>query len=313
MVSTDEAEPVLADRAALHEASGWSAYLLGTIWALAEAGVVVGALDVVLASDVPPGAGLSSSAALECALALAIDELAGAGLSRRALADLARRAENEVVGAPVGVMDQRASLEGRAGEALHLDCRSGEAELVPLPLAESGLVLAVIDSGVRHRHADGAYRNRREACEEAARLLGLEALRDATEADLARLRDVPELLRRARHVVSEEARVEEAVELLHGGDLPGVGPLLTSSHVSLRDDFEVSVPELDAAVEAALAAGALGARMTGGGFGGAAIALLAEPTLTQLGPAVADALAPFGVLPRAIETVLPADGARRVL
>lgn len=312
VASSFEDAPVETDRAGLRHASGWSAYLFGTLWALGEAGVELPGVDVVLASDVPPGAGLSSSAALECAVALALDELVGARLDRRSLADLARRAENEVVGAPVGVMDQRASLEGRDGMAIFLDCRSGAIELVPLPLDESGVVLAVIDTGVRHRHAAGAYRDRRDACAEAARRLGVAALVDASEEDLVRLDDDPVLQRRARHVVTEEARVLATVRRLRGGDVGAIGPLLTASHVSLRDDFEVSVPELDAAVEAALAIGAFGARMTGGGFGGAAIALLPAPVLGLLAPAVEDAFAELGAAPPLVETVLPADGARRV-
>jgi galactokinase len=311
--STDEGGPVQALRDELHSARGWSAYLLGTVWALIEAGAEMPGLDVALASDVPQGAGLSSSAAIECALAIALDELSGARLGRFELARLAQRAENEVVGAPVGIMDQRASLEGRAGKAVYLDCRSGEVDLVPFGLDEAGLALAVIDTGVRHRHADGAYRERREACERAARLLGLEALRDATESDLLRLDGEPELQRRARHVVFEEARVVRAAELLSSGELAALGPLLTASHVSLRDDFEVSVPELDAAVEAALAAGALGARMTGGGFGGAAIALCPQPVLSDLRENARMWFARLGVAAPRVETVVAADGARRVL
>jgi galactokinase len=312
VVSTAEAGTVEVARSELHRATGWSAYLLGTIWALADAGLELPGLDVALASDVPPGAGLSSSAALECALALALDELAAAGLSRPTLAELARRAENEVVGAPVGVMDQRASLEGRAGHAVFLDCRSGSVELVPMPLGELGLALAVVDSGVRHRHADGAYRNRREACERAARRLGVGALREATEADLERLASEPELQRRTRHVVSEERRVVLAADLLRAGDVAAIGPLLTASHVSLRDDFEVSVAELDAAVEGSLAAGALGARLTGGGFGGAAIALVAATALPDLEVACRESFARLGAAPPGVVTVVPADGAHRV-
>ena len=256
---------------------GWAAYPAGVAWALAEAGAEVGGADLVVDGDMPAGAGLSSSAALECATATALADLSGARLDRAALAAVARRAENEVVGVPSGVMDQMVSMLGRAGHALFLDTRSLDTEQVPLPLEAAGLCLLVLDTRAGHRLVDGAYADRRSACEAAAAVLGVAALRDATleqvEAAAGELGE--ERLRRARHVVTENARVLEAVELLRAGELDRLGPLLAASHASLRDDYAVSSPELDTAVEAAVAAGAVGARMTGAGFGGSAIALTA--------------------------------------
>jgi galactokinase len=293
---------------------GWAAYPAGVAWALAEAGFQVGGADLVVDGDVPPGAGLSSSAALECATATALADLDGAGLDPVALAGVARRAENEVVGVPSGVMDQMVSMLGRAGHALFLDTRSLATEQVPLPLEEAGLRLVVLDTRAGHRLVDGAYADRRAACEAAAATLGVPALRDATldqvEADAAALGE--EGLRRARHVVTENARVLEAVELLRARDLDRLGPLLAASHASLRDDYEVSSPELDTAVEAAVAAGALGARMTGAGFGGSAIALVEAGLVDRVGARVREAFAAAGFGPPEVAPVVAADGARRL-
>jgi galactokinase len=293
---------------------GWAAYPAGVAWALGEAGVEVGGADLVVDGDVPAGAGLSSSAALECATATALADLHGARLDARALATLARRAENEVVGVPSGAMDQMVSMLGQAGHALFLDTRSLETEQVPLPLEESGRCLVVIDTRAGHRLVDGAYADRRAACEAAAAILGVPALRDATleqvEAAAGALGDPG--LRRARHVVTENARVLEAVELLRAGALDRLGPLLVASHASLRDDYEVSSPELDTAVEAALEAGAAGARMTGAGFGGSAIALAEEGLAGQVGDRAREAFAAAGFGPPEVTTVVAADGARRL-
>jgi galactokinase len=282
---------------------GWAAYPAGVAWALGQAGAEVGGADLVVDGDVPAGAGLSSSAALECATATALADLFGAGLDRAALAGVARRAENEVVGVPSGVMDQMVSMLGRAGHALFLDTRSLDTEQVPLPLEAAG-----------HRLVDGAYADRRAACEAAAATLGVPALRDASleqvEAAAGALGDPG--LRRARHVVTENARVLEAVELLRAGELDRLGPLLAASHASLRDDYEVSSPELDTAVEAAVAAGAVGARMTGAGFGGSAIALVATDAAGRVGDRVMDAFAAAGFGAPAVEAVTASDGARRL-
>jgi len=293
---------------------GWAAYPAGVAWALGQAGVELGGADLVVDGDVPAGSGLSSSAALECATATALADLGGAGLDRAALAGLARRAENEVVGVPSGVMDQMVSMLGRAGHALFLDTRSLGAEQVPLPLEAAGLCLVVIDTRAGHRLVDGAYADRRAACQAAAAVLGVPALRDATPALLERYAAAPgdPGLRRARHVVTENARVLAAVELLRAGDLDRLGPLLAASHASLRDDYEVSSPELDTAVEAAVDAGAAGARMTGAGFGGSAIALVRADLAGWVADRAREAFAAAGFGPPEVTTVLPSDGARRL-
>jgi galactokinase len=254
--------------------TGWGAYPAGVAWALREAGLAVGGASLVIDSDLPQGAGLSSSAALECAVALTLTGLYGLSVPRRDLAALARRAENEMAGVPSGIMDQSASLLAEAGHALLLDCRTKETSAVPFDPAAAGLTLLIVDTAVRHALTDGRYSLRRRECEQAARALGVRSLRDVPGVDaVASLAD-PVLARRARHIVTENERVLETVARLRAGDVPGTGPLLTASHASLRDDFEISWPQADAAVAAALAAGALGARMVGGGFGGCVIALV---------------------------------------
>ncbi|HEY1321544.1 MAG TPA: galactokinase, partial [Streptosporangiaceae bacterium] len=245
--------------------TGWAAYAAGVAWALREAGHrLAGGAGLAFDSDLPQGAGLSSSAALECATALALAELYRLDLPRPELATLTWRAENDFVGVPSGIMDQSASLLSKDGHALLLDCRSGETAAVPLDPAATGLALTIIDTGARHDLGDGRYAERRSECDRAAALLGVGSLRDVTSlAAVAGLAN-PVLRRRARHVITENRRVKETVALLSGGDMAGVGALLHASHVSLRDDFEVSWPEADVAVDAAEAAGALGARMMGG-------------------------------------------------
>jgi galactokinase len=314
--SLQEAEPADLDLDAVGpgQVDGWAAYPAGVAWALGQEGVEFGGADLVVDGDVPAGSGLSSSAALECATATALADLHGAGLDRRALAGLARRAENEVVGVPSGVMDQMVAMLGRAGHALFLDTRSLEAEQVPVPLEASGLRLLVIDTRAGHRLVEGAYADRRAACEAAAAALGVPALRDATldqvEAAAAVLGDPG--LRRARHVVTENARVLAAVELLRAGRLDRLGPLLAASHASLRDDYEVSSPELDTAVAAAVDAGAVGARMTGAGFGGSAVALVPADRVEQVAARAHAAFAAAGFGPPEVAAVTPADGARRL-
>lgn len=265
----------------------WSAYVLGVAWALRPYRAAAG-VDLAIASDVPVGAGLSSSAAIECAVAAALDELWGLGLGAMDLARAGRRAENEAVGAPTGIMDQAASMVGRPDAVTFLDCRSLAHRSVPTGFADAGLEVLVVDTHVRHAHSTGGYRQRREACELGARTLGVPALRDLTPDDLpraARLLDGT-VFRRVRHVVTENRRVLDTVAALVEHGPRAIGDLLTASHASLRDDFEVSVPELDTAVDAALSAGALGARMTGGGFGGSVLALVSGDDA----PAVTDAV-----------------------
>lgn len=295
----------------------WARYPLGVAWALLEAAAIdpssVPGVDLAFASDVPVGAGLSSSAAIEGATAVALAEMWGVSLDRVALAQVGRRAENEAVGAPTGIMDQMAALLGRADAATLIDCRSLEVQLIDLGFAAAGLELVVIDTGVKHSHATGGYGERRAACERAAAALGVPALRDVTPADLARLAGLVDevTFRRARHVVTENQRVLDTVEVLRTDGPTAIGELLVASHASMRDDFEISVPELDTAVEAALSAGAIGARMTGGGFGGAAIALVSHDRVQDVTDASTAAFASAGFAAPTIFTVTPAAGAAR--
>jgi galactokinase len=292
---------------------GWAGYPLGVAWALALVrDVPAGAgADLFIHSDVPAGAGLSSSAALEMATAGALASLWGLELSAAELARAGQRAENEIVGAPTGVMDQYASLLGQPDAAVFLDCRSLRARPVPLRLAQAGLVLVLIDTGERHAHASGGYAARRASCEQGAARLGVTALRDIGLADLPRAEAVldAETFRRVRHVVTEDARVEGCVADLEAGDLAAVGRQLTVSHYSMRDDYEITTPALDLAVEVALSAGALGARMTGGGFGGSAITLIEAARVPGLTAAVEQAFAAAGFGPPRISTVVPSAGA----
>jgi galactokinase len=272
--------PVTVPLATLRVGSvtGWAAYPAGVAWALREAGYPVGGASLAIDSDLLQGAGLSSSAAIECATAVALVTLYQVSVPRPELARLARRAENEMVGVPSGIMDQSASLLCEAGHALLLDCRTGDSAPVPLDPAASGLALLLVDTGVRHALTDGRYALRRAECEQAARALGVPSLRDVDDpARAAEIAD-PALARRARHVISDDCRVIAAADLLNAGDLAGLGPLLHASHASLRDDFEISWPEANVAAEAAEAAGGLGARMMGGGFGGSVIALVPADT-----------------------------------
>jgi galactokinase len=295
---------------------GWSAYPLGVAWALGQAGAdltAVPGLDLFIDSDVPVGAGLSSSAAIECAIALALNDVWQLGLDRPALARVGQHAENVAVGAPTGIMDQSASLLGAADHAVFLDCRSLESELVPLGLAEAGLAILVIDTGVTHAHASGGYGERRASCEQGAAALGVSSLRALTLDDLPRAqRELdPVVFRRVRHVVTENQRVIDTVAVLRAEGARGIGELLDASHRSMRDDFEISVPELDLAVETAVAAGALGARMTGGGFGGAAIALVRLDDLSRVQVAVDNAFGEHGYGQPDTFLVTASDGATR--
>jgi galactokinase len=292
----------------------WAAYVAGAVWSLAQEGAEVGGLDLALTSDVPVGSGLSSSAAVECATLLAARDLYGGPEDPARLALVAQRAENQVVGVPCGIMDQMASMACTADHVLLLDCRSLAAEQVPFAPADAGLVLLVIDTRVSHALADGTYAERRRSCEQAARVLAVPALRDATEADLEAARDrLGDIrYRRARHVVRENTRVLAVVELLRKGRPELIGPALNASHASLRDDYQVSAAELDTAVDAALAAGALGARMTGAGFGGCALALVPAAAAEEIAEAVAAAFADRGFRGPVIFPVQPANGARRL-
>jgi len=307
-------EPALIDIDALEPGSvkGWAAYPAGVAWALSQAGHLAGGADVAIDADLPAGAGLSSSAALECSVALALTELHGLSLSRRELATLARRAENDFVGVPSGIMDQIAALRCRAGHAALLDCRTGAVAPVPLDPAAAGLRLLVIDTNTRRANTDGRYAERRRACEQAASALGVRALRSINgDEDLTRLTE-PSLQRVARHVLSDKRRALRAVDLLVAGDQAAIGPLLTASHRSLRDDYQFSWPQADEAVEAAVEAGAAGARMTGGGFAGCVIALVPAGLAGQVRAAVTERFTRCGwSAPHYLDAV-PSDGARRL-
>jgi galactokinase len=281
-----DAPPVEFELAAEAHAGDWADYVKGMTWSLAQAGELRG-FDARLSSDVPLGSGLSSSAALEIALGRALRRAFDLRLDDVALAVAARKAETDFVGAPVGIMDQMACSLATTTSALWIDTRSLEYALVPLP-AEAALI--VIDSGVSHRHAGGEYRTRRDECERAAAALGVRELRDVTVAELERVDALPEPLnRRARHVVTENARVEAAVAALNAGDLIRVGELFAASHASMRDDFEMSIPLIDALVERARGVqGVYGARLTGGGFGGSIVALAARPRVRQAAVEIAD-------------------------
>jgi galactokinase len=266
--------------------AGWAAYPAGVAWALGAAGFGLVGASIDIDSDLPVGAGVSSSAALECAVALALCSLAGLSVPREQLALIAKRAENEFVGAPTGIIDQSAALLCQEGHAMLLDCGTLARTQVPFRPAAAGAVALIIDTGVTHALVSGEYAARRAECEEAARLLGVRALGSVTDPDAVDALADPMLRRRARHVITDDARAGQiASALQRAGDGGGgggaradtfryVGTLLTEGHASLRDDFEVSWPQADAAVDVAISSGAYGAKMIGGGFGGSVLALI---------------------------------------
>ncbi|MFD0338160.1 galactokinase [Streptomyces sp. NPDC127117] len=308
------------DELAPHQGHGWAAYPAGVVWALREAGHPVTGADIQLTSTVPTGAGLSSSAALEVVTALALNDLFGLGLSAPELAVLGQRAENDFVGVPCGVMDQMASACCTEGHALHLDTRDLTQRQIPFDLAAHGLRLLVVDTQVKHALGDGAYAERRAGCEAGAAALGVRTLRevpyDGLGAALGTLAEAgvdESVVRYVRHVVSDNARVEQVIALLDAGDVRAAGPVLNAGHVSLRDDLRVSCPELDLVVSAANEAGALGARMTGGGFGGSAIVLVAEEQAGTVAKSVLEAFAAAGHTAPRIFPAVPSAGARRLV
>ena len=313
--STFADEPVRFGRTRPGEVTGWAGYVAGVVWALQEAGHEVPGARIALASEVPVGSGLSSSAALESSVLTALVDLGGLDLPVEQRPRVAQRAENEYVGAPTGILDQSASIRCRDGHALFLDCRSLEVEQVPFDLAAEGLAILVINSNAPHQHVDGEYGARRRSCEEAARILGVPALRDVPGdglADaLARIDDEV-TRRRVRHIVTEDERVLQTVELLRAGRTREIGPLLTASHASMRDDFEITVAQVDLAVETALAAGAHGARMTGGGFGGCVLALIDTDRAEATTAAVEQAYAGAGFTAPTCWTVTAGPGAGRL-
>ncbi len=297
------------------EVTGWAAYVAGVAWALHEAGHEVPPARIALVSDVPVGAGVSSSAALESAVLTALIDLGGLDIPIDRRPALAQRAENVYVGAPTGIMDQSASIRCEAGRALFLDCRSLAVEQIPFDVAAEGLAVLVINSNAPHQHVDGEYGARRKSCEEAARILGVPALRDVSADDLddalARLDDEV-MRRRVRHVVTENQRVLDTVAVLRSGRVREIGPLMTASHASMRDDFEITVPQVDVAVEAALAAGAYGSRMTGGGFGGCILALIDADRADEVTAAVSRAYERHGFAAPSPFVAVPSQGATRL-
>ncbi len=318
--------------------TGWAAYPLGVAWAMSRAaagGTAAGAsdgagsfvaspadsgvgsrmsgLDLALTSDVPAGAGLSSSAAVECAVALALNDLWELGLDRQELARIGQLAENRVVGAPTGIMDQSASLLGEPDHGILLDCQSLLTETVALGFAGAGVGLLVIDTRTSHSHADGGYASRRRSCEDGARRLGVGSLRALGTDDLPRAAAQldGQTYRRVRHIITENQRVLDTVAALRTSGAAAIGPFLNESHLSMRDDFEISTPELDLAVASAQDLGAIGARMTGGGFGGAALALVRNDDAGKVAGGVARAFARAGYTAPHIFPVTASGGARR--
>jgi len=285
----------------------WEKYVLGVLWSL---GITSG-VDIFVDGNVPGGAGLSSSAALECSVAVALNTLFSLGKSKEDLARATQRAENDYVGVPCGIMDQSVSLMGQAGAALLLDCRDLTTEIVPFSVADAGLELLIIDTQAHHALTDGGYAERRAACESVARKLDIPSMRhltlDALEAQREKI-TATEFIR-ARHAVTEIARVLEAVAALRASDFVTLGKLINASHISLRDDYAVSCPELDVAVDAAIAAGAIGSRMVGGGFGGSAIALIKASDIQKTKDAVLAAFEGRGFRKPRFFTSLPSAGA----
>lgn len=307
-VSLDELHPDV-----LHD---WSAYPLGVAWAIGESGHDLShahGVTIAIDSDVPLGAGLSSSAAIECAVAVGLRDVWGVRASDSELARICQRAENVAVGAPTGIMDQSVSLMAKAGHALFLDCRDLSTQAIPFDLEAAGLTIVVMDTQVKHSHATGGYASRRAACEHAAATLGVTALRDASLDQLERARGQlgDEVFRRARHIITENERVLSTVDALTSLGPRAIGDLLVASHRSMRDDFEISCPELDLAVDSALQSGAIGARMTGGGFGGAAIALVDTAQAKQLIQAVVEAFEAAGYQQPHCFSVIPSEGAKQ--
>jgi galactokinase len=289
----------------------WQKYVLGVIWAL---GITDG-VEILVDGSVPVGAGLSSSAALECSVAVGLNALFALNLSLEDLARAAQRAENDYVGMPCGIMDQSVALMGREGSALLLDCRDLSTESIPFNVADAGLELLIIDTQAHHALVDGGYAERRASCESAAKKLDVTSMRylsmqslDAGKEKLSNTEYV-----RARHAVTEIARVLDAVSALKASNFKALGQLINESHYSLRDDYTVSCPELDVAVQASLDAGALGSRMVGGGFGGSAIALVNASDVDSVNLSVNQAFKASGFTPPRFFTSLPSSGARAQL
>jgi len=288
-------------------AGEWEKYVLGVIWSM---GITSG-VDILVDGHVPSGAGLSSSAALECSVAIGLNTLFNLGKSLEDMARATQKAENDYVGMPCGIMDQSVSLMGRIGSALLLDCRDLTTESVPFDVASVGLELLIIDTQAHHALVDGGYAERRASCESVAAKFDIPSMRHLTleilQARRAEITDVEFI--RARHAVTEIQRVKDAVTALRASDFATLGRLINESHNSLRDDYTVSCPELDEAVDASRAAGALGARMVGGGFGGSAIALIKADQIELTKDAIRKAYAAKGFKAPRFFTSLPSAGA----
>jgi len=285
----------------------WEKYVLGVLWSL---GITTG-VDILVDGSVPAGAGLSSSAALECSVAVGLNELFSLNKSLEDLARATQKAENDYVGMPCGIMDQSVSLMGKVGAALLLDCRDLTTESVPFNVADAGLELLIIDTQAHHALIDGGYAERRAACESVAAKLNIPSMRHLTlevlQANREKITETEFI--RARHAVTEIARVLAAVTALRASDFETLGELINQSHISLRDDYAVSCPELDVAVDACLAAGAIGSRMVGGGFGGSAIALIKAQDVAKTREAVTAAFESRGFKRPRFFTSLPSAGA----
>jgi galactokinase len=288
-------------------AGEWEKYVLGVIWSLD----ISTGVDILVDGHVPSGAGLSSSAALECSVAVGLNALFSLGKSLEDLARATQKAENDYVGMPCGIMDQSVSLMGREGSALLLDCRDLSTESVPFDVASQGLELLIIDTQAHHALVDGGYAERRASCESVAATFSIPSMRNLTMEVLdSRKSEITEVeYIRARHAVTEIARVKDAVAALKASDFITLGRLINESHISLRDDYTVSCPELDAAVDASLEAGALGSRMVGGGFGGSAIALIKADQLDTVKEAIKKSYAAKGFKAPRFFTSLPSAGA----
>jgi galactokinase len=300
----------LAEIRALPE-GGWRNYMRGVAWAMRKAGHSLRGLQLALSGDVPIGAGLSSSAALEVAVAAAFAAVSEIPLDRRDVALLAQRSENDFVGVQCGIMDQLVAVFGQPDHALLIDCRSLDVEPVLLSLDRQGMAVVIVDSAVRRALGESPYNQRRQQCVQAAAALGVPALRDVTPDDVeARGRELPpDLYCRARHVATEEARVTASVAALRSGDLEMLGSLLCESHESLRHDFQVSCPELDLLVElAAQMEGVLGARLTGAGFGGCTLNLVRRGALDAFRRGVLEAYRQRTGLPADMHVVRASQG-----
>lgn len=315
-------EEIAMDQVCPGYPDNWAGYVVGTVWA---SGLEVPGLDIAIVSDVPVGAGLSSSAALECSVALAAADLSKTSTDRTALMHAAIRAENEVVGASTGGLDQRIALFAEPDHALAIDFATDSTHQVPFQIADRGLAVLITNTNAPHSLADGQYASRRAVVDGVTADLGVESLRYADNAEAASARwasaNNPEGVdaaawqatvgKRVRHIVSEIARTATAIEQLQAGDLAGFGESMQASHASLRDDYEVSVAQLDVSVDVAMEHGALGARMTGGGFGGSSIALLPSENVEQAAEAIARAFAEAGFAEPEFAVALPGAGARR--